>query len=214
MMKYKGFYLHMFSTLIRKHLREAYGKETTRRALKNAPGIYREMLTQVDDIGADNPMAGNIYMCFVLMAIWKGAEGAITPDGFRPVIRNMVKTPLVTKILGKRDMNKPEDLAQSWKGLYEKKEWADNRPQYRDKTWDYNIDKTKHRDGVYYYFTNCPLNNYARKYGYMEILPVCCELDYLITEANHAVLHRDQTLASGGTMCDYWVVPDKIKDPR
>ena len=126
----------------------------------------------------------------------------------------MVKTPLVTKILGKRDMNKPEDLAQSWKGLYEKKEWADNRPQYRDKTWDYNIDKTKHRDGVYYYFTNCPLNNYARKYGYMEILPVCCELDYLITEANHAVLHRDQTLASGGTMCDYWVVPDKIKDPR
>ena len=122
MMKYKGFYLHMFSTLIRKHLREAYGKETTRRALKNAPGIYREMLTQVDDIGADNPMASNIYMCFVLMAIWKGAEGAITPDGFRPVIRNMVKTPLVTKILGKRDMNKPEDLAQSWKGLYEKKE--------------------------------------------------------------------------------------------
>ena len=70
MMKYKGFYLHMFSTLIRKHLREAYGKETTRRALKNAPGIYREMLTQVDDIGADNPMASNIYMCFVLMAIW------------------------------------------------------------------------------------------------------------------------------------------------
>ena len=121
MMKYKGFYLHMFSTLIRKHLREAYGKETTRRALKNAPGIYREMLTQVDDIGADNPMASNIYMCFVLMAIWKGAEGAITPDGFRPVIRNMVKTPLVTKILGKRDMNKPEAWRSPGKGFMKRK---------------------------------------------------------------------------------------------
>ncbi len=214
MMKYKGLYLRLFSVLLRKPLREAYGKEITRRALKNAPGVYREMLTQVDDIGADNPMAGNIYMCFVLMAVWKAADGAITPDGFRPVIRKMAKSPMMTKMLSKRDMNNPEELQQSWKGLYEKKAWADQRPQYRDKTWDYNIDEKKHRDGVYYYFTNCPLNNYARKYGYMEILPVCCELDYLITEANHAVLHRDQTLASGGTMCDYWVVPDKIKDPR
>ena len=113
-----------------------------------------------------------------------------------------------------RLMNNPEELQQSWKGLYEKKAWADQRPQYRDKTWDFNIDEKMHRDGVYYYFTRCPLNNFARKYGYLEILPACCELDYLITEANHAVLHRDQTLASGGTMCDYWVVPDKIKDPR
>ena len=214
MMKYKGSYLRLFSMLLRKHLKKAYGKEVTRRALKNAPGIYREMLTQVDDIGSDNPMASNIYMCFVLMAVWKGAEGAISPDSFRPVIRDMVKSPMVTKILGKRDMNRPEDIRESLKGLYEKKEWADSRPQYRDKTWDYNIDETKHRDGVFYYFTNCPLNNYARKYGFMEILPVCCELDYLITEANHAVLHRDQTLASGGSMCDYWVVPDKIKNPQ
>ena len=120
MMKYKGLYLRLFSVLLRKPLREAYGKEITRRALKNAPGIYREMLTQVDDIGADNPMASNIYMCFVLMAVWKAADGAITPDGFRPVIRKMVKSPMMTRMLSKRDMNNPEELKQSWKGLYEK----------------------------------------------------------------------------------------------
>ena len=214
MMKYKGLYLRLFSILLRKPLREAYGKEITRRALKNAPGIYREMLSKVDDIGADNPMAGNIYMCFVLMAVWKGAEGAITPDSFRPVVRELVRSPLASKMVGGRDMNRPEDIRKSWEGLYAKRDWANLHPRYRDKTWDFNIDEKMHRDGVYYYFTRCPLNNFARKYGYLEILPACCELDYLITEANHAVLHRDQTLASGGTMCDYWVVPDKIKDPR
>ena len=129
MMKYKGLYLRLFSVLLRKPLREAYGKEITRRALKNAPGVYREMLTQVDDIGADNPMASNIYMCFVLMAVWKAADSAITPDGFRPVIRKMAKSPMMTKMLSKRDMNNPEELQQSWKGLYEKKAWADQRPQ-------------------------------------------------------------------------------------
>ena len=41
MMKYKGSYLRLFSMLLRKHLKKAYGKEVTRRALKNAPGIYR-----------------------------------------------------------------------------------------------------------------------------------------------------------------------------
>lgn len=79
------------------------------------------MLTQVDDIGADNPMASNIYMCFVLMAVWKAAGGAITPDGFRPVIRKMAKSPMMTKMLSKRDMNNPEELQQSWKGLYERR---------------------------------------------------------------------------------------------
>ena len=214
MMKYKGIYLKLFSALLRKPMREAYGAAVTKKALKKAPAIYREMLQQVDDIGADNPMAGNIYMCFVLMAIWKGAGSAVTPDSFRPVIRELVKRPFVTRMVGGRDMNNPEDIRKSWSGLHAKQAWAEAHPQYRDKTWDFNIDETKHRDGVYYHFTRCPLNNYARKYGYMEILPVCCELDYLITEANHAVLHREQTLASGGSICDYWVVPDRVVNPQ
>ena len=213
-MRYRGSYLKLFSLLIRKHLKKAYGKEVTRRALKKAPGIYREMLSQVDDIGADNPMAGNIYMCFVLMAIWKGADGAITPDNYRPVIRALVKSPMVTRMVGGKNMNRPEDIRKSWTGLHARQEWAENHPQYKEKTWDFNLDERKHRDGVYYYFTRCPLNNYARKFGYLEILPVCCELDYLLTEANHAVLHREQTLASGGSICDYWVVPDKVTDPQ
>ena len=214
MLAYVSRYFNIIAPALRRAIRRRYGYELAAKAYNDARPIYRQMLADFPSIGADNPMAGNIYMCFVLMAVWKAAGGAITPDGFRPVIRKMAKSPMMTKMLSKRDMNNPEELQQSWKGLYEKKAWADQRPQYRDKTWDYNIDEKKHRDGVYYYFTNCPLNNYARTYGYMEILPVCCELDYLITEANHAVLHRDQTLASGGTMCDYWVVPDKIKDPR
>jgi len=30
----------------------------------------------------------------------------------------------------------------------------------------------------------------------------------------HGVLHRDYTLATGGDMCDYWIVPDKIQNPQ
>lgn len=52
----------------------------------------------------------------------------------------------------------------------------------------------------YYNFTRCPLNDFARENGYIEILPVCCEMDHYMTEAKHGVLHRDYTLATGGEL--------------
>jgi hypothetical protein len=94
------------------------------------------------------------------------------------------------------------------------KEWADDHPQYKGKTWDFNFDDTLHRDGFYYHFTQCPINTFARKYGFLEVLPVCCELDHLLTEASHGRLIRQYTLATGGDVCDYWIVPDKIKNPK
>ena len=69
MMPYKGTYLRLFSLLLRKPMTKEYGKALTRKALKAAPAIYRRMLEKTDDIGADNPMAGNVYMCFVFLAI-------------------------------------------------------------------------------------------------------------------------------------------------
>ena len=87
------------------------------------------------------------------------------------------------------------------------------KPIYKDKTWDFNFEN-KHKDGIYYHFTRCPLNDFARKNGFLEILPVCCEIDHYMTEAKHGVLHRDYTLATGGSICDYWIVPDKIKNPK
>jgi hypothetical protein len=33
-------------------------------------------------------------------------------------------------------------------------------------------------------------------------------------EIMHSVLHREHTLASGGSLCDYWTVGDRIKNPK
>ena len=92
MMPYKGTYLRLFSLLLRKPMTKEYGK-----ALKAAPAIYRRMLEKTDDIGADNPMAGNVYMCFVFLAIWKAAEGAISPESLRRVTKAFMARPIVGK---------------------------------------------------------------------------------------------------------------------
>ncbi len=214
MMKYKGTYMTLFPLLLRKYLKQEYGKEVATKALKGAPSIYKEMLEKCDDIGYDNPMADNIYMCFVFLAIWKAADGAIDPASYRHVVRKFIKSPIASKVLGNKDLNKPEDLEKAKARFHAMQDWADAHPQYKEKTWDFNFDETRHEVGSYYHFTRCPIEAFARKNGYLEVLPVCCEVDHLMVEAYHGVLHRDYTLATGGDICDYWIVPDQIKDPK
>ncbi|WP_170830845.1 hypothetical protein [Pseudobutyrivibrio sp. ACV-2] len=50
-------------------------------------------------------MASNIYMCFVFLAIWKAADGAIDYDGYRKVIKNFMTTPPVSKFMSSGDLN-------------------------------------------------------------------------------------------------------------
>ena len=214
MLKYKGTFIKMFPLMMKKFMVEQYGKAATKEAYRKAPGIYRDMLMKVEDIGSENPMAGNIYMAFVFMAIWKAADGAIDTDSYRIVVRRFITESFARKFIGKSDMNKPEDVRNAKEKFRRMQAWADEHPQYKDKTWDFNFDETRHRDGNFYYFTRCPLYDFARKYGFLEVLPVCCELDHILTEASHGKLIREYTLATGGPICDYWIVPDKLADPR
>lgn len=214
MLKYKGTFIKMFPLMMKKFMVEQYGKAVTKEAYRKAPGIYRDMLMKVEDIGSENPMVGNIYMAFVFMAIWKAADGAIDTDSYRIVVRRFLTESFARKFIGKSDMNKPGDIQKAKEKFRRMQAWADEHPQYKDKTWDFNFDETRHRDGSFYYFTRCPLNDFARKYGFLEVLPVCCELDHILTEASHGKLIREYTLATGGPICDYWIVPDKMEDPR
>lgn len=213
-MPYKGTYIRLFSLLLRRPMQAQYGKELTRKALKTAPSVYRQMLARTEDIGADNPMAGNVYMGFVFLAVWKAADGAISPDSLRNVTKAFMARPIVQKFMGGKDLNHPADLEAAKARFRAMRDWADAHPQYRDKTWDFHFDDARHRDGAYYHFTRCPLEKFARENGYLEALPVCCDIDYLTVAAMRGVLHRRHTLATGGPMCDYWIVPDQINNPK
>ncbi len=209
-MKYTGQYWAVIVPFMKCLMAKKYGRKAAKEYIQKARPIYRQMLAQAEDIGAKNPMAHNIYMSFVFMAIWKAADGAITPDDMRSMTRELLDMKIVRTVMGSGlDVNEPEDMARLKKKFHKCAEWAENHPEYKDTTWDFNFDDTLHESGIYYHFTRCPLNDYARTYGYLEILPVMCELDYLLAGMYHARLYREQTLAGGGTICDYWFVGDQ-----
>ena len=209
MMEYTDKYWKIFMPLTKKSLVNRYGKEYTAELLKKANDVYRDMLNRVDDVGKDNPMASNIYKCFIFLAIWKAADGKISVDELRAITREMLSSPQL-KIAGLfMNANKPSGMRLLEKNIKNSARWLDEHPQYKAVSWDFNFDDTKHSEGFYYHFTKCPLNDFARKEGYLEVLPVLCETDLLTAELMHAKLIREYTLASGGDMCDYWFVGDK-----
>ena len=61
----------------------------------------------------------------------------------------------------------------------------------------------------YYRITRCPICAYTEKLCVSELMPLFCELDEVMITLQHGVLHREQTLASGGAYCDYFITGNK-----
>ena len=214
MLAFTGKYWLMMAPLVKHSLVQRYGREFASQTMRRAKSVYREMLERVDDIGNDNPMAFNIYTCFVFLAVWKAANGRISRDGLREITEDMMRFPPLRLMGVFVNMNTPRGVRIVRKMMHKNAAWLDKHPEYNGVSWDFNFDDGKRRDGFYYYFTQCPLEAFARREGLLDILPVMCEIDHLTAGLLHAVLHRESTLASGGAVCDYWFYGDRITDPQ
>lgn len=214
MMEYTDKYWKMLVPYIRKSLNKRYGKEYTKDIIIKTDKEYREMLQRADDIGSDNPMASNTYECLIFLALWKSADGKISVDDLREITKDVLAMPFL-KLMGLYiNGNKKSGLKRIRAMMEKNADWLEKHPQYKNASWDFNFDETKHKDGFYYHFTQCPLNTFARKEGYLEVLPVMCDIDYITAKLMHFTLHREQTLAGGGDVCDYWFVGDKVDNPQ
>ncbi len=149
-MKYTSQYWSMIAPFMKRLLAEKYGRKAVREYIKKAKTIYRQMLAQAEDIGAKNPMAHNVYMSFVFMAIWKAADGAITPDDMRCMTRELLEMKIVRTVMGGGlNVNKPGDMDRLKRKFRKCAAWAEEHPEYREKTWDFQFDDTLHKSGIY-----------------------------------------------------------------
>lgn len=208
MMEYTDKYWKMIIPLVKKDLVRRFGKEEAASLIQKTDVVYRDILNRADDIGKDNPMASNLYEGLLFLALWEAADGKISVDDLREITRAVMQFPAM-KLVGLFVNANRSGLEKLEKRMHKNAEWLEVHPQYKGVSWDFNFDKTKHSEGFYYHFTRCPLNDFARREGYIEVLPVMCEIDLLSAELMHAKLIRKQTLASGGDCCDYWFVGDK-----
>lgn len=211
-MKYQPVIWFMMTSRMKPGLQK-YWSGDVRVLLKRAKPIYKELLSKVVGISDRNPMASNITMSFVIIAVWLASDRKITPAEMSDVMRLMLDWKLLKTYFGSIDMNTEKGVRSFGRMMRKNADWARAHPEDWN-TWDFHFDESLHRDGFYYHFTHCPIADFCRKYGYEEINPVLCNIDFTTMSMMHSVLHRDYTIAEGGKLCDYWTVGNKIENPQ
>ena len=203
----------MMTPFIKRALKTKYGNKDVKTIVGNAKTEYRKLLNKADDIGSKNPMASNLYMCLLFFSFMQGSNGKISAEDLKDIMRITLSDPIVLKLMGNKDFNDPKELNKFKEHIYKNSDWAELHRKEYPETWKFNFDDS-HQDGVYYYFTKCPIAKFFKDNNLEEITPIFCELDHLTIKARKAKLYRDKTLAKGDDMCDFWIVGDKVKNPR
>lgn len=77
---------------------------------------------------------------------------------------------------------------------------------------DYKMNVAPYEKGkpIYYEFTECPVDEFAKQYGLLEVMPAFCNSDYQAMELIHAKLIRT-TPCANGCKCDYTICGDEDK---
>lgn len=87
-MKYSGFYFILFRGTMRAVLSEHYGKEFAGDTMKKALRLYKRLVTDVDDIGDDNPMAYNELFALASVSPYIASGKKIAPEIVQKMMRH------------------------------------------------------------------------------------------------------------------------------
>ena len=204
---YSGKFWTVVAPLVRHYIKKLYGADLARKAYKGGKPIYRQLIDRAPAIGAENPMAKNLYLSCVVFAMWKACNGELTPDMMREVLKTLFDARFMHLAGDKGDLRKPENMTELIEGVHANAQWAEGHPDIREATWHFHFDDERGGTVAHYHYTRCPINDLARQEGFTEILPVMCETDSYNTGVKHGRLTRKHTLAEGGPYCDFLIEP-------
>ena len=210
-MKYKPVIWLFMTSRMKKGLKEI--RPDNRTLLKKAKPIYKDLLKKVEGVSDQNPMSSNITMSFVIIAVWLASDRKITPAQMSRVMETALDWKPIKAYFGIIDMNTEKGINRFGNMMKKDAAWAKKHPEDWN-TWDFHFNKKLHEDGFYYHFTHCPIADFCRKYGYEEINPVLCNIDYITLGLMHSRLIREHTVAEGAGVCDYWTVGNNVKNPK
>lgn len=194
-----------------KYFVKEYGRGEAGRLMNRTLELYDRFVEEAPDIGGkENKLSNNLYFALAVFAFYEAADKKITAEDIRKMMTEYMpkSIPVVSSII---DFNKPKNQKklrlryEKYKALSDEKlnsgQWGNS--------WRVELDPHGRKKGVAFDFIGCPLVDFAKSHGYMEIMPVLCEFDHLTAALMHARLIREHTVADGSEYCDYWYIGDK-----
>lgn len=206
-MKYKAFYWNFFSHTMRKCVKKRTDTARTEKIMSRGRREYRSLIERAPELGDSNPFALNMYFACVFIGLWLGSDKELAPDTMAEIMAESLNT--VKPLFGLINLNRPSHAKLVQSQMADKYlKWYEKHGREYPTTWEMK-GNTENRRGVYYELRNCPICALCEKEGIPEIMPPLCALDTLMFSMMHGKLIRNQMIASGGEMCDYWIIGDE-----
>ena len=187
--------------------------------IKRAKEILPELKAKAPDLGGrENSLANNLDMFLLFLSFYEASDHRMSGDAIDEIIADLYgRLQFLNGIL---NINRPgflkllrKYLYRSYRAYEAKVKQKRSRGEWIE-TWGMIVDPKKTDVGFAFTLVGCPLAEYAKKYGYEELMPHMCALDHSYAKIIHAKLIRTHTVATGADSCDYWYVPDESDTAR
>ncbi len=202
----------VYKAIIR-YLKKHYPSEMCT-IIKRAKEILPELKAKAPDLGGrENSLANNLDMFLLFLSFYEASDHRMSGEAIDEIIADLYDR--LRFLNGIMNINRPGFLKLLRKYLYRSyRVYAAKVKQKRSRgewieTWGMIVDPENTDIGFAFTLVGCPLVEYAKKYGYEELMPHMCALDHSYAKIIHAKLIRTHTVAIGADSCDYWYVPDE-----
>ena len=205
-------FLRSFKKDILNHAENKYGKERANEIWAKTEKIYDRFLSEAPYIGGSkNIMSHNLYQALVLFAYYEATGRDLSIDEMEDAINRTFceSHRYLGSFINVNKLGKPAVwLLYKWiKSI--KKQSDKYRGNKWNNTWGIEINPNNHKKGVAMTLVGCPIADFAKKHGYLHIMPALCKTDHTIVGMLHGKLIRHHTVAQGDEKCDYWIIGDK-----
>ena len=203
---------------IRRYLKKHYPGEM-RRIVCRAARIRPKLMRRAPDLGGkENALANNLNLFILFLSYYEATNHRMGGDAIDEIIADLYRQLKFLRVF--MNINRPGFLVVLRRYLYQSyQKYADKVKEKQKEgkwlaTWGMLVNPNHTNEGFAFTLVGCPLVEYAKKYGYMELMPHMCALDHAYAKLLHARLIRTHTVATGADSCDYWYVPDQSKTAK
>ncbi len=203
----------MIYRAIIRYLKKHYPGEV-KGIMKRAERILPRLKAKAPDIGGrENILASNLDMFLLFLSFYEATDQKMDGSAIDEIIANLYnRLKFLNRIM---NINCRWFLDLLRKHLYKSyQRYAAKVKEKRSngkwlETWDMIVNPENTDEGFAFTLVGCPIAEYAKKYGYEELVPHMCALDHSYAKIMHSRLIRTHTVATGSDSCDYWYVPDR-----
>ncbi|MCR4961263.1 MAG: L-2-amino-thiazoline-4-carboxylic acid hydrolase [Lachnospiraceae bacterium] len=203
-MKYSGmpaFMWLLYKKSFRDHLVSNLGfdADNAKHIAAKAKPRYKSIIEKLPDFEKGDRFQTNIVNCALLIAFLQSMDRRPSVEKLTKYYANAMSTK-ATKIFCK-SAGISKFSAKDIEGM--KKTAALNAADRNPYSW--NMEYLPYNDGSGYEarFTKCGICALMKEYGFFDLVPAMCNLDYVMSEMGGAsTFVREYTLASGGPYCD------------